>query len=365
VPERTLSDVLDRALRALWPRRSDRERLLDLGEHKGWTDDDHAAAVEVAASWMVGELCLPPTLACGGFRPAGTPDDLRSLGDALGGGERRADGVSRWLAGLAPALGTTGKTLANSLAQGLRADLSYHRWLRLVLRLRDGKAAPDAWLYHRRTPSLVAAELAACAENESFDVGDALLLMSLLALWQRRRPTAHARGNRGAARARRHTPKPIAAMRHTLAAPGQLQHLGRLATLLDGDHGRALLLIAAEAGLTEAHLAPHRPRRSTEATTDGGEDWLRALEALLDEHAPLFGDDTAVLRFRIDAMRAYPNRTALLPPPAEVVRFEYVRASLSLMRPRDAAPPPETFRATTPGLMMLLPQLRARGFTVL
>ncbi len=251
------------------------------------------------------------------------------------------------------------------MTRGLRADRPDHRWLRLLIRVaRRGGGALDAWAFHRRSPGVVAEELAARAARDDLDAGDAVLVMSLLALWQRRRPTAHARGNRGQVRPRRTTPKPVAGVRDTLAAAGQLRHLGRLAKMLGGERARAVLLLGIEAGLTEAHLAPHAARLSQQGAPDTGEGWLRGIEQVVHEHAVLLAEDAAVLRFRIDRMRAWRDRVEQPLPHEDAVRFAYVRASLDLEHTHAASAVDEPVHASTPGLLMLLPLLRARGFAV-
>ncbi|MBK8690957.1 MAG: hypothetical protein IPN17_01275 [Deltaproteobacteria bacterium] len=235
--------MLDRALRSAWNRRTQRELLLDLGERKHWVEAEHCAAVHAAADWLVEALLLPRTL---DVRHSSADEDLASIrryGEHL---TPRSDlqGVSRWIVGIAPALGVVPKTLANSLDGGLQSHRADHRWLRLLVRVLRGQAAPDAWAFHRRSPTVVADDLARQAGQSVVDAGDAVLLASLLALWQRRRPTTEARGSRGNAVSRRETPKPIAALRESLVGPVQLGHLARLAHLIGGAPGQALWLLA-------------------------------------------------------------------------------------------------------------------------
>ena len=325
-------DVLDRALRDTWRRRTQRELLLDLGERKRWGEAEHQKAVYAAADWLVETLQIPATLDV----PQTIADaDLASIhpyGEALA---PRSDlqGVSRWIVGIAPLLGVVPKTLANSLDGGLQSHRADHRWLRLLERVLRGQAAPDAWAFHRRSPTIVAHDLARQAGQSVVDAGDAVLLASLLALWQRRRPTTEARASRGHAVSRRETPKPIAALRESLVGQGQVGHLARLAHRIGGARGQALLLLTVEAALTEAHLATHPARRAASARPDGGERWLRGVDAVLRDASALIEDEELlVLRFRVDRMRAY--RGAL--PQSESsfggVRSAYVRASLALER---------------------------------
>lgn len=359
-----LRDVIGHALRAMWPRRAQRELLLDLGERKGWTEADCDAAVDGAATWLERQLLLPADLPGVGPLPPHDMAEVMEIGRRLAEGADAAS-PARWAIGLGPVVGAAPKTLVNSLEQGLRADRPDHRWLRALARVGRSGGPADAWVFHRRSPGVVAVELAAMAGRDDLDAGDAVLLLSLLALWQRRRPTAEARGNRGRRQPRRRTPLPIGALPSPLAAPGQVPHLARAARLLGGEAGRALLVLALEAALTEAHLAPHPARTSRSGLCDSGEVWLRGVEAILDLHAGLLGaDDAEVFRFRIARMRSWRDGVPQHASAELAVRSPYVRASLDLERARGRSLVAGSIDAATPGVMMLLPLLRARGFEV-
>ena len=357
-----LALLLERGIGALWPRRTQQELLLDLGERKGWDSGDFEQVVREVASWLHRELGLPEQI------PENPPDEsdvlswARAFGSEVATGDAEA-GVARWAVALGPALGVSGKTLANGVGHGLRSDRSDHRWLGVLYRLAHGEAPLSAWSFHARTGSSVAAELGRLAGTSLLDAGDALLVMSLLALWQRRRPPEQARANRGVPRSRRDTPKPLAALQGALAAPGQVRHLSELANRLAPDGGRGLLLLVADAGLTEAHLAPHRARHGEHAPADG-EEWLRAVERLLDTHAMLRDVDRQLLRFRIDRMRTWRDKKPLNAPELDAVREPYVAASLALEAVRSGEPRTRMFSPNDPGLLMLLPLLRTRHLLV-
>ena len=355
-----LVEVLVLAIRAIWPRRSQRELLLDLGERKGWTEDDFVQAVAQASDWMVQELLLPNNVNKG---PAALPDleCLRLIGAQLAG-EPTGSGVASWIRGVAPAAGSSPKTLANSLRTGLRSDRPDHRWLSAIARI----AAPesdavtiDAWLFHRRSPTSVGRALSQMAGRSVLDTGDALLLFSLLALWQRRRPTERVRGNKGQKRTRRETPKPVAALGGSIASLGQLAHLLRVADSLG--QPEPLRLISMEAALTEAHLGPHRARRSEGEPVETGEEWLDAVSRAVSD--PEFGDpnERAAFAFRVERMRAWrDSRSMELQNTAPDI--PYVRATLALERTRRGDEWNDAFPFTDAGLLMLLPLLRSRGF---
>lgn len=360
-----IPEAIEGALRRCWPSRAHRELLLDLGERKGWDETEFGLAVQQALGWLVENLHLPTTLAVP--TPRAEPDLrlLRPFAEELAGSQD-LQGVSRWIVGIAPALGVGPKTLANSLKGGLQSRRADHRWLSLIVRVLRGEAAPDAWAFHRRSPTNVANELAHLAGSSVVDAGDAVLLSSLLALWQRRRPTHESRANRGVVRSRRESPKPIAAMHDGLIVPGQLRPLTELAHKLDPPHGQALWLLAVEAALATAHLAPHPARRSGSADTHTGENWLREVDAVLQSADSLIGEgDREVIRFRIDRMRAWRDKRRQSESEFEGVRSPYVRASLALERAHHRNPVGDVrFDPHTPGVLMLIPLLRRHALLV-
>ncbi|MEZ4319740.1 MAG: hypothetical protein R3F61_19645 [Myxococcota bacterium] len=159
-----------------------------------------------------------------------------------------------------------------------------HRWLLLITRIVSGGLTDvhsNAWLYHRRTLFKTGALLFGMARGGTFDASDALLVFSLLALWQRRRPTDTVRSNKGRTTPRRETAKPVAALGGSIVSPGQIAPLVRLSTGIAD--GQRLALVALEAALTEAHLAPHQARRTKGTEVWDGESWLRAVECALDD----------------------------------------------------------------------------------
>lgn len=367
----SLADCLDRAAAAMWPRRAHQELLLDLGERKQWDLAIRRRAVDEAAAWLVRELQLPPSypVTRDGARAVVDEDQharavARSLG-RVAGLSAPIVGVATWACGIAPALGSSAKTLANSLSGPLRADRGDHRWLRVIAGTIRGRPHSDAWCFHRRCPETMARMLGSLAGKATFDAGDALVVLSLLALWQRRRPTTKARGNRGRRESRRATPKPVAALIGGLAQPLQAVALVNLATHLEPAAGRALAELAIEAALTEAHLAPH-PTRSVSrgrGSATSGESWLAAAEAALRETGSLVPDeDRAVFCFRVDRQRAWRARRSQSVVDEDLRRHPYVGACLALeqtiINPEAENTP---LAPATPGLLMLVPALRSRG----
>lgn len=368
----SLANALEQTACAIWPRRSQQEALFDLGWRKAWTEVDRTAAVASAACWIAAELALSLPQD-GDSAPLVQEADsvaiarLQALATLLPKVEVQA-GIADWICRLAPAVGAGPKTLANSLTDGLGADRRDHRWLRAISRIVGGRGSPNAWAYHRRSPADVAGELARAAGEHCYDTGDALLILSLLALWQRRRPAEQARGNKGKVSARRLATKPIAVLAGALVEPKQIAPLLKLCdsiapTAPSAAHALAVLVV--ECALTEAHLAPHadrnRQRRAGHARSSGDqwlfpvEPWLQGANSVLD------AEETATLAFRIAAMRAWRDRGPAAEPEPAAVRLPYVVASmaLSLARTGDKSDL-ANLDLSQPGLMMLAPQIRSR-----
>lgn len=243
MPTVSLAQLLGAALRRLWPACTQRELLLDLGEHKVWDLHDEDVAIGRFAEWLALELVLPPHVET--IEPATVDEGAELAPLRLLVSQHREDGnrrgVARWVVELAPLAGTQAKTLANTLSKGLRPHRSDHRWLRVISRICRGGSAPlNAWCFRLRSADAVIEQLARLAQTEPLDAGDALLLYSLVALWQRRRPSEESRANRGQRRGRRATPKPLASLAGTLIQPGQIAPLGGLAGQLGGEVGRGL-----------------------------------------------------------------------------------------------------------------------------
>jgi hypothetical protein len=149
LPASLLMPILDRAIRDMWPRRAQKELLLDLGERKGWDGTDYEAALASACAWLSDELGLGTagTIAEMPAAPVSLVTVRQLASDLAQDGP--SSGVAKWAEAIAPAVGSTPKTLANSLTRGLRPDRADHRWL-VSLAQAAGEAPTagiDAWLY--------------------------------------------------------------------------------------------------------------------------------------------------------------------------------------------------------------------------
>ncbi len=362
-----LADILSTMLLALWPSRRHQELLLDLGERKGWSEGDRAAATERLAAWLAAELELPASLPAG---PSHAQQELLALSDLPVEGVEPVVGVGRHTVALAQLVGTAPKTLANTLKAGLRSDRRDHRWILFLSRLHRGETDDAAWVFHRRSPQAVATALARRTSAPQLDAADALLVLSLVALWQRRRRSGEGRSARGIETARRLLPKPVSALDCWVLAPSQLRPLAALGVRLGNDAGQALVAVALDAALTEAHLAPHRARR-TELTTTSSETALRLAESALRaaddvlgraDVAELLGQpEIDVFRWRVSRMRAYPAGVPTPAPSVAVAEHPYVRLARAIDDARSSPERPKRFASHEPGYFMLLPQARRLG----
>lgn len=357
------SERVDRALLAIWPKRSQQELLLDLGERKSWDDDARRDAVRAFARWLREEM-LVPWSASHASTPTSDRDRvaLRELGERLPVRRPQA-AVARWIVAFAEVLAIAPKTLANSLSNRLQTARSDHRWLRLIARVVRGGATPEAWAFHQRTPASVANALARLASPDHLDAGDETLLLSLIALWHRRRPPSEVRANLRRTQPRRITPKPIVGLSRGLITQGRFRGLLELARQLQGEAGRAIATLATEAALWEAHLAPHVARRGGTSPRQDGRAWLSTLETVVRENPALL--DAPTLAFRIERMRAYDANAPQPESHGGDVSNAYVEASLTLERARAQ---PQAAHACVdphaPGVFMLIPLLRSRGLLV-
>lgn len=366
--ELPLASALRHAVLSIWPRRSQQEALLDLGWRKAWTEADRDAALIACANWMSHELDLRAPHSIPRQPETQVPDDavIAHLRDLAGSSQavESVPGVAKWLAVVAPAVGTGAKALANSLTDGLRSDRRDHRWLRAIGRVLSGAGAPHAWAYHHRSAEAVAVELARAGSSANHDTGDAVLLLSLLALWQRRRPTELARGNKRRQSTRRSAPKPIAALAGSLVEPPQLQPLFELCNLIPQNAARTLATLVVEAALTEAHMAPHADRKRQRATghaSGSGEPWLLPVERwLTGAGCSLPAIDQAVVAFRIATMRAWRDQSPPPRPDATAVRSPYVAASMALSQAHGGdVVDLHQFNLAQPGLLMLSRLIRS------
>lgn len=349
--------VLSQHVPLLWPRRSQQELLLGLGERKSWTDQDREESCARLTLWLHEELGLPADLE-GVPAKKSTKEEilvgLTGLGLRV---DRQVPGVGGIYAALAELTGaSSAKTLANSLIPGLQPKRPDHRWILLLSRLGSGRLPLDALLYHRRSVAAVTTALRA----GSLDTSTALLLYSLVALQQRRRTIE------GKPLPRRFLSKPVSALSGTLLVHSQLRPLLTLAREVDRGDLAAFVL---ECALTEAHLLPHLPRQPRNATSvelsafaerHTGERWLQAVEQELSSLGTLLGEDAAFFSFRVAWMRSWRKQHPLPTVPPEISEQPYIFALQQLQRQKNGETADQV-SADSPGLFMLLPLLRKRG----
>jgi hypothetical protein len=328
-----MSALLAAAIAAFWPRRADQERWLDLGEHKPWTPQDLARACDLCVAWLQRQGLCPMTLPeppGDGAAACPKPKELRDQAlwladDHDDKGSARA-GVAEANLRLAPLLGSDPGTYANSLSGACKPWRLDHLWARLLAE--PDLVAREQALYHARTRAGLArgwVRLSASLRHGP-SLQERLVLASLLALYQRRKPTQDVRANRGQQQPRRLTPKPAAGGPVVLVQPGQaLLLLARCAALRDDPRAQAIAAVVMEAVLTGAHLDAHRAR-STEAPDPSFPRWVDECLALA---SPLLGAEAEVWRFRVARMRAYQAQDSRSPPMPDNPH-PYVEASVHL-----------------------------------
>ncbi len=373
--ERLLLEVVP----AIWPQRRVREALLDLGENKGWGRADFRDACAGAASWFGSELLLgkPGLLEVEQAVPAErglTRQEVIARSRWLLGPSGRSCAVSQAIEELAPLVGCGApKTLDNSLTGGLKSRRPDHLWLATIAGGPAALPGEEQLLFHSRTRTGMGwalERLQVNLEGGRLDAVDALILLSLLALYQRRRATTAARGNRGRSLGRRGTPKPVAALRGRMITHGQARALVEHAVAA-GEVGRGVALLALEWSFTDAHLAPHGARSGAAASEVlPARQVLRqldkllatsGLEALIQPHHVLF-------RYRLSRMRAYldkasPVKVSGLPEDHAYVAISEA-LSLALRQPSSASLAglrrcEARLSRDEPGAIMLAPMVRS------
>jgi len=342
---------------AIWSRQ-ERKSLFDLAQSKPWSERAYNDAATVAAQWLVRELSLDGRAIDPAPAPTLSIDAARRLaGLSPSDDSRDFPAVSREVRALAPLVSARANTLANQLTFP-RTNLRPIRWARLLARLADEELPLDAWLYHRRTPTTVARQVLSWNDRADFDVGDELLLLSLLSLWQRRRRTDEVRSNRRTTAARSSTPKPIASLTTALIEPSQRRALITFAAQLDVPRRRSLLLFVVEVVLTAAHGCSFVARRR--GARRSPHEALAWVEPIVERFADGRDGERETLLFRVATQRAFHNRLIVA---SRDVSDEYVRASLCAARHKAGVDGEceESFEVDAPGVCMLLPQLRQKG----
>lgn len=327
-----LTKLLDRTLARLWHAKKAQEALLDLGERKRWRQADRQAQLRAVARWLI-DTGVAPSVVTPVPSAAVTLTDARRRVARVGPEPITQDAaVAADLHRIAPLVGaSTPKALANSLSGWPRQRRPDHRWLLAVTALKDSQT-PRGLVFDDRSQAHMATLLARTAgrvEAERLDARDALVIFSLLALWQRRRPTREVRANRGQPSTRRRAPKPIADLARDLIGPRQFEVLVDAAI---AHRQPAIAELAFEAALTAAHMGPHRTRK----TTDPDLRWLLPRVCLrVPQLIDLLGPDRAAMwQHRVAIMESYRDRVDRPPPPDTIADHPYVRMTTLLDRQR-------------------------------
>lgn len=328
MPYSRIYELLDSGSSLVWPGRSAQEALFDLGERKRWTSEDRADAIEACSSWLL-ELGVEIT-AISPSKPLSWPEIRESLSVQDETDSLSSDGVAKDLHVLGELVSPAAKTLANNLGgKWFRPARADHRWLLCLGRTLITGQKYEGYLFHRRSFRHINEALAQCYSHmkaEQLDTADVMLLFSLIALWQRRRPTEKVKSNRKQSKPRRTTAKPIVGRAGDLLERGCLRPNVNFAVRRNSP---ALLSLVIELALTEAHLVPH-PRRSSGNSLYSG--WLESVLEQLErpEIQTLLGKEWAPFQYRTDTMRSYREKIPFPSPPESLVDVPFANSIWNL-----------------------------------
>lgn len=324
--EQLLFELLNQGTSLIWPTQRAQELLFDLGERKSYSAEARLEAVEECVSWWEGW----------GLGSCGSTSceflSWPSIRSSLELSEKETNvGVAKDLGGLASLVGLSAKTLANNLSESkwYECKRNEHRWILFLGRSLEADGFPKGFLYHRRSIasfSLALAHSHGHLQTGQLDSSDALLLFTLISLWQRRRPTEKVRSNRKQSNSRRNTPKPIVGLAGTLLEPGLFEP--NLHYLLERKAIHALPLLF-ELALTEAHLVPHPQRANGSNEPVTSLHWLKLIEETLkrSDVRALLGEESEFFQYRIDLMKAYQNKHLPSTPPDSIAEHPYISST--------------------------------------
>ncbi len=347
----------------LWPKQKDQGYLFDLGERKKWSKSDHNSMIIECCTWLEDfGIILSSDLISKEFDATFIREEL----PAPNLKSAPTPGVSRKLCALASLLNISSKTLANSLASWMQCERTDHRWLLSISRAFQGEPLSPGILYHRRSIAAFSQTLSRVRGNlqhKQLDVTDANALFSLIALWQRRRPTMKVRSNRAKGKPRRKTPKPLVELAGNLISQGQFLNL--LAYAVEQELS-SLAYLTIETALTEAHLAPHPSRKVTEEQQPN-DSWLQLIskELARPKIELLLGEEYPFFMYRAKMMEAFQQGKPFPPPPDTIAKHPYVYLSYLINQYYLKEVPEDVFlpwlkEEDWEGKAMLLPQLKKR-----
>lgn len=341
---------LGAAIESMFPSRRATEALLDLPERKMWGPRDREAAIVDLAAFLAAQLDWP---AGAEPEPVAAPDLdlLRASVEKIA--SKQSPGTAAWLDAVAEPVGaTSAKSLANSRPRSLRPNDRRHRWVAWLARSLHTQPEPTLWRFDLRNADATARRVARWTEGHVYDAADELLLISLVALWQRRRPVTDVRAQRGAPSPRRTTPKPSSRLFHEVDFCGQARALLTLLEQLHGTdswHWQALVL---EWLLTQGHLVMQTDR------SGGRRQRATRVLSVARKHLDRGAEDPDVAaswRWRIEVMEAWRDRRDADRGLAPDTPYGIWSAWLSIRTSRENAPVP-----TAPLPWMLTPQIRSR-----
>lgn len=353
-PSRTLACLLSTAVRTIWPRRTQHELALDLAQRKAWNDADFEDACHECADWLVSEVGLASVVVAAPM--VGDWAALRSAAREMAGDKT----VESFAERAGHLFGRSASNVRNNLSTYHPGRVE-HWWIAAMGRIACEQSSP-AVLYHQRSRQSVNAgleRLAGACDVGVPDAADVLLLTSLLALYQRRRPTNEVRGSRGQVLSRREAPKPIVLLLSSLFPAGVARKLLALAPRIEGgDPRRHLAALGVEWALTVAHAAPHRAVRAGARRKPDAD----VIECVVRSASEILPDQATALRFRLDLMLAYAG-SAPMSVTSSVDAYGEIHGCFAAVRADvEALPAAERamrlVEADAPGSLMLAPQVR-------
>lgn len=297
----TLNASLVRIIAQFWPTDTAKESLFDLGEHKQQVSQNFPCAIDHFISWLNTYQFIPTQ-----FSPPSNPFQERPV-------SRETISKTAWLLGegqlvrkLSQLLIKIEKTLNNSLTTFQYRKIE-HLWIKSII-------YPDLdinlILFHRRTRQALHTfwhSLLVRCQTHDLDLQDYLVLVSLIALYQRRRNTDEVRANRRSQKSRKITPKPISKLFTSCIA--RCENIVETCANTNSIEARQLALMSIEETLTYEHmqLFPKRNTKDTQIFVKNHIINLNKIKKILDKpkNSQLLESETYSFSRRINLMLAY------------------------------------------------------------
>lgn len=300
--------IMQNLIKTLWHLQKDQEALLDLGERKAWGDDALDEAINEWVGWLNAHDLGPgavtrtdratPSIS----RPRIWYEAARWVLPPGEGARSRSEENKHW----GHLLGCSPRSFDNELSKDFKPTHAAHMWVHQLANI--DTIALDSLLYHRRTRANMAAFWERLLSGDHIPaLADRLVLISLAMLYQRRRPTEAARGNRGRTAPRRSTPKPAKRPTKELVSQGFADTMcGWLQHHRDAPRTASVAALLVELLLTQRHAHAHTDRTTEPSGVSERSSWEDARIPSLVGLAP--DDDRVVFEERLRIMHCYERR---------------------------------------------------------